>query len=53
MHASHPGGQQAWMLTIVHTQIVGLGINIMVNVAVNPTILLCCRSQIAKNIADR
>ena len=30
-----------------------LGVNILVNVAVHPVILLCSRSQILKNIVDR
>ena len=52
MHASQPGGQRAWMLTIFRTQVLGLWVNILVNVAVYPAILSCSRSEIGENIAD-
>ena len=53
MRASQPDGQQACMLTIFRTQVLGLGVNILVNVAVYPEILLCSRPQIDESIADR
>ena len=49
MCASQPDGQRAWILTI---QILGLGVNILVNVAIYPAILSCSRSQIDENITD-
>jgi len=48
-HASQPDGQQVWML---HTQVLGLDVNILVNVAVYPAILSCSRSQIDESITD-
>ena len=41
------------MFTIFCTQVLGLGVNILVNVAVYPAILSCSRSQIVKIIADQ
>jgi len=37
---------------IFHTQVLGLGVKILVNVTVYPAILSCFRSQIDENIAD-
>ena len=53
MCASQPDGQQAWMLTIFHTQVFGLGVNILVNVALYPAILSCFKPQIDENIANQ
>jgi len=53
MRASLPDGQQAWMFTIFHTQVLGLRMNILVNVAVYPAILSCSRLQIDEKIANR
>ena len=40
------------MFTIFCTQVLGLGVNILVNVTAYPAILLCSRSQIVENITD-
>ena len=40
-------------ITIFGTQALGLGVNILVNVAVYPALLSCYRSQIVKIIADQ
>jgi len=45
MCASQPDGQRAYILTIFRTQVLGLGVNILVNVAVYPAI--------DENIVDR
>jgi len=50
---SQPDGLWALPITIFGTQALGLGVNILVNVAVCPAILSCSRSQIVKIIADR
>ena len=39
MRASQPDGQWAWMLTIFRTWVLGLGVNILVNVACNSVVL--------------
>ena len=50
MHTSQPDGQRAWMLAILHTQVL---VNILVNIAVYPAIQSCSRPQIDENIANR
>ena len=48
---SQPDGQRVWMLTIFSTQVLGLGVNILVNVAVYLAIMSCSRPQVDENIA--
>ena len=45
--------QPAWMLTVLCTQALALGVNILVNFAVYPAFLLCSRLQIGKNITNQ
>jgi len=53
MCASQPDGQRAWMLTIFCKQVLGLGVYILVNVAVYPANMSYSRPQIDENIANR
>jgi len=53
MYLSQMHGLQAPPITIFGTQALGLGVNILVNVAVCPEILSCSRSQIVKIIANQ
>ena len=50
LHVSQLDGLRALPITIFGTQALGLGVNILVNVA---AILSCSRSQIVKIIADQ
>jgi len=52
MYVSQPDGPRASIFTIFSTLVLGLGVNILVSVAVYPAILLCSRSQIDGNIAN-
>ena len=50
IHTFQPDGQRALMITIFCTQVLGLGVTILVNVAVYPAILSCSTSQNVKNL---
>jgi len=47
-HESQPDGQRASKFTIFCTQVLGLRVNILINVTAYPAILSCARSQIVK-----